>query len=274
VTTTRLCREVRISRQAYYRGHRHRQRKVIDESAVVELVKRERRLQPRLGVRKLLKLLAPDLAEMGIEIGRDRMFEVLRSQGLLVKRKSRRAPRTTDSRHRFRTHVNLLKEMNLSGAHQAWASDITYVRTREGWVYVSLISDVYTRKIVGYSAHDTLEASGSVSALEQALKQLPSDADVVHHSDRGIQYCCWEYVEKLEERGVRISMTEVDHCYENAQAERLNGILKQEYGLGETLSTRVQAATMLSQAVKLYNTRRPHVSLKYQTPAEVHGEAA
>lgn len=274
MSTTRLCREVGISRQAYYQGHRQRQRKVIDASAVVELVKRERRLQPRLGVRKLLKLLAPELAAMGMAIGRDRLFEVLRKHGLLVTRKARRVPRTTDARHRFRTHVNLLKEMELTGPHQAWASDLTYVRTREGWVYVSLISDVYTRKIVGYAAHDSLEASGSVRALEKALKQLPASCEVVHHSDRGVQYCCWEYVEKLEAHGVRISMTEVDHCYENAQAERLNGILKQEYGLGETLATMAQARVMLAEAVELYNTRRPHMSLQYRTPQEVHDEAA
>lgn len=273
MTVKRLCLEVGISRQAYYLARKARKRRAVDAELVLSLVRCERRVQPRLGTRKLKSLLAEPLREQGISLGRDRWFRLLREAKLLLERRRRRGPRTTDSRHNFRTYVNLLNDLELSGPHQAWVSDITYVRTEEGWLYVSLISDAWSRKIVGYAAHETLEALGSLSALEQALRQLAEGAEVIHHSDRGVQYCCWEYVKRLEFRGVRVSMTEANHCYENAQAERLNGILKQEYGLGETLKSRAQARELLRQAVELYNTRRPHVGLEYRIPSEVHAAA-
>lgn len=273
MTVKRLCLEVGLSRQAYYKARKKRQRLEVDTEAVLALVQRERSLQPRLGTRKLKALLWEPLREMGIAMGRDRLFELLRSEGLLIERHARRGPRTTDSRHHFRTYENLLRTMVLRGPHHAWVSDITYVRTEEGWLYVSLICDAWSRKIVGYAGHDTLEAMGSLGALSMALKQLPEGARVVHHSDRGVQYCCWEYVKRLESRGIRVSMTEDNHCYENAQAERLNGILKQEYGLGETLKSRSQARELLAQAVELYNTRRPHVSLGYCIPSAIHAAA-
>ena len=272
MTVTVLCRSLGLTRQAYYKGRRARRRRKIDEEAVVELVKRERAVQPRLGVRKLRVLLRGELEAMGVRIGRDRTFELLRSQGLLVSRR-RAGARTTDSRHGFRAYPNLYRELKLSGPHQAWVSDLTYVRTEEGFMYLSLISDAQSRKIVGYAAKETLEATGSVRALEMALRQLPGGARPMHHSDRGIQYCCGEYVRRLEARGITVSMTEENHCYENAQAERLNGILKQEYGLGDTFRTKAQMCAAVKQAVWLYNTRRPHVSLGYRTPEEVHGEA-
>jgi transposase InsO family protein len=254
-----------------YKGHRVRQRRAIDEAAVVELVKRERRIQPKLGGRKLLVVVGRALEDMGIRIGRDRFFELLRDQGLLIARTRRGGPRTTDARHRFRTYPNLIRGLELTGPHQAWVSDITYVRTEEGWVYVYLISDAYSRKIVGHVTGDTLEARWNVRALGMAVAQLPRGAHPIHHSDRGIQYCCDEYVEALESLWIRISMTEEDHCYENAMAERVNGILKQEYGLGETLKTRREAREALEEGVRLFNERRPHVSLGYETPSKTHG---
>lgn len=273
MTVTSLCAGVGITRSAYYKGRRERRRRAVDEAMVVELIKRERAVQPRLGARKLMVVLAEDLKEAGIEIGRDRFFAVMRKHDLLIKR-AKRGVRTTDSAHGFRTYPNRLKDLTVTGAHQALVSDITYVRTDEGFVYLSMLSDAWSRKIVGYCASDTLEAAGSIAALEMALAQVPEGATIVHHSDRGIQYCCREYVMALERRGVAISMTEIDHCYENAQAERLNGIVKQEYGLGGTFRTKEQARATIEQAVCLYNTRRPHVSLAYRTPEQVHGQAA
>jgi len=211
---------------------------------------------------------------MGIHIGRDVFFSLLRNHGLLIHRRKSRRPRTTDSRHHFRRYPNCFKDVSLTGAHQAWVCDLTYVRTDEGFLYVSLISDAWSRKIVGYEGAESLEASGCVKALRMALRQLPSGMHPIHHSDRGIQYCCWEYVDCLESRQILISMTEEDHCYENAQAERLNGILKQEYGLSETFRNRDQAREILREAVALYNTRRPHISLTYQMPSQVHQSAA
>lgn len=268
-----LCRAAGLTRQGYYKARKTRQRREIDEEAVMELVRRERALQPRLGVRKLAVVLRDDLREMDIHIGRDGLFNLLRRHGLLIKRR-RRGVRTTDARHGFRTYPNRYRKMSLTGPHQAWVSDLTYIRTDEGFLYLFLLSDAHSRKIVGYAGEETLEASGSVRALEMALRQLPSGAHPLHHSDRGIQYCCGEYVRRLEAREIVVSMTEENHCYENAQAERLNGILKQEYGLGETLRSKAQARAAIQQAVWLFNTRRPHTSLGYRTPAEAHLDTA
>lgn len=273
MTVSTLCEAAGMSPQNYYKGCRARRRREVDEEAVVEMVKRERALQPRLGARKLRVLLEEELEEAGIRMGRDRLFEVLRGQDLLIRRR-RRGTRTTDSGHGFRTYPNRYRELELGGAHEAWVSDLTYVRTDEGFVYVSVIGDAWSRKIVGYAAERTLEATGPVRALRMALAQLPPEARPMHHSDRGIQYCCRAYVEALEARGLPLSMTEKDHCYENAQAERLVGILKQEYGLGETFRTRAQVPAALKQAVTLYNTRRPHTSLGYKTPHQVHEEGS
>ena len=271
----RLCREVGLSRQAYYQDRRARQRQVIDEAAVVELVRRERRLQPKLGGRKLRVLLRPEwTAEMGIRLGRDRFFELLRRHELLLKRRRHRGPRTTDARHGFRKYPNRFRGQTWMAPHQAWVSDLTYVCTEEGWLYVWLISDAWSRKIVGYSAEDTLEAEGSLRALALALAQLPSGTRPLHHSDRGIQYCCHAYIQCLEKQGIGVSMTEENHCYENGQAERVNGILKQEYGLGETFRTKAMSRAALAEAVSLFNTRRPHMSLGYRIPGEVHETAA
>jgi transposase InsO family protein len=262
-----------MSRQNYYRQRRRRRRRQIEEELVVELVQAERQLQPELGTRKLLIRIGPSLQEAGIKIGRDRFFELLRQRNLLIKRK-KRGKKTTDSRHGFRVYRNHYKDLKASGAHQAWLADLTYIRTEEGFLYLSQISDASTRKIIGYEASDRLEAEGCLASLEQALGQLPEGKRPLHHSDRGIQYCSLAYTEKLKQRQLLISMTEENHCYENAQAERLNGILKQEYGLGGCFQTKAQARQAVDQAVWLYNELRPHLSLNYQTPSQVHQRAA
>ena len=226
-----------------------------------------------IGARKLLWMIAPELEEAGVLMGSDRFFALLGREGLLIERKARGA-RTTYSGHGLRVWPNLLKAMVPDGPNQAWAADITYVRTMEGFVYVALLTDVWSRKIVGWDAGMSLEAEGAMRALKMALQQLPKEKACVHHSDRGSQYCCGGYVELLHGRKVRISMTEANHCYENAMAERVNGILKQEYGLGETFRTRGEVPGVVRQAVLLYNARRPHTALALRTPQEVHGVAA
>ncbi len=261
-----------MSRQNYYKHRRQRQRHEVDEALVVALVHRERALQPRLGGRKLRHMLQADLAEAAVSIGRDRFFAVLRAHGLLVGRRPRSA-RTTDSRHSFRVYENLLAEAALTGPHQAWVSDITYLRTAEGFVYVSLVMDAYSRMIVGFDCSDTLEREGALRAARQAIRQLPAGAAPIHHSDRGSQYCCGDYVRCLEAAGIQVSMTQANHCYENARAERLNGILKQEYGLGGCLRDTASAQQAVSEAVALYNGRRPHTALGYSTPMRVHRAA-
>ncbi len=268
-----MCARVGMSRQNYYAARRLRQRRQIDEALILELVRRERQLQPRLGGRKLLHLLRGDLDEAGVSIGRDRFFELLAESDLLVVRKPA-APRTTNSRHSLPVFGNLLSGKVLSGPNEAWVSDLTYIRTDEGFLYAALITDAYSRKIVGAHIGDSLEAEGCLVALEQALRDLPAGKRPIHHSDRGCQYCCHEYVERLQARGLSISMTQVMHCYENAQAERVNGILKQEFELDRRFRTKAQARKAFEQAVWLYNHHRPHLSLDYRFPAEVHGQAA
>ncbi len=268
-----LCKYVDMSRQNYYAARQLRQRREIDEAMVVELVKRERRMQPRLGGRKLLHLLRTDLDEAGVSIGRDRFFEVLAEHNLLVVPKRGR-PRTTNSRHSLPVFHNLLAGNSFKAPNEAWVSDLTYIRTDEGFLYAALITDLVSRKIVGAHIGDSLEAEGCLAALDQALNALPDGTHPIHHSDRGCQYCCHAYVERLQGRGLPISMTEIMHCYENAMAERVNGILKQEYEMDCTFRTKAQAVKAFEQAVWLYNHRRPHLSLDYRFPADVHEEAA
>ena len=268
-----LCRRAGMSRQNYYACRRARQRREVDKAFLLERVRRERRLQPRIGCRKLLWLLGKELADHQVRVGRDCFFGIMRAAGMLVERKPVRA-RTTNSRHSLPVFHNLMTGAKLEGPNEAWVSDLTYIRTEEGFLYASVITDAYSRKIVGSNVGDNLEAEGCLSALEEALGTLPKDKQPIHHSDRGCQYCCHEYVERLQSRGLRISMTEVMHCYENALAERVNGILKQEYELDRTFRTKVQAKAAFRQAVWLYNNKRPHLSSGYKFPAEVHAQAA
>jgi len=262
-----------MSRQNYYTARRLRHRRQVDEALIVELVKRERCVQPRLGGRKLLHLLGPDLQEAGVSVGRDRFYELLAEYELLVPPLPA-SPRTTNSRHSLPVFQNLFAGMHLHAPHEAWVSDLTYIRTDEGFLFGALITDAYSRKVVGEHIGDSLEAEGCLQALEQALRALPAGKHPLHHSDRGCQYCCHEYVERLQARGLAISMTQVMHCYENALAERVNGILKQEYGLGQRFRTKAQAIKAFQQAVYLYNHRRPHLRLNYRCPADVHAEVA
>ena len=162
----------------------------------------------------------------------------------------------------------------LTQPNEAWVSDLTYLRTEEGFLYLALVTDKFSRKIVGYHCGETLAAIGCVKALEMALRDLPAWARPIHHSDQGSQYCCHEYVNTLVARGLPISMTERDHCAENALAERVNGILKGEYGLGQKIKTKAQARQLADQGIALYNNRRPHMALQYQTPAKVHNLVA
>lgn len=258
-----------MSRQNYYKRRRYRQRLRVDESLILSLVRRERAVQPRLGSRKLMHILRSEFESGGVSIGRDRFFNLLSRNKLLIKRRSK-YPRTTNSRHCFGIYENLYKDICLTGPSQAVVSDITYIRTDEGFMYLSLIMDAYSRAILGYDCSDSLEAEGALRSLSMAMKKLKAGSGVIHHSDRGIQYCCSAYVRKLKRGGFRISMTEVNHCYENGKAERLNGILKEEYGLGIRFLSKTDARRAVKEAVKLYNFRRPHQKLGYRYPMEVH----
>jgi transposase InsO family protein len=270
VSVSSVCEKVGMSRQNYYARRRERQRQAVDADLVVELVRQERGLQPRLGTRKMHFLFKDRLSEAGVKMGRDRMFEVLREREMLVERRISEYPTTTSSYHCLPVFENLIKDRDVSLPNQVWVGDLTYLRTEEGFMYLALLTDKMSRKIVGYHCGDTLEAVGCVRALEMALKEMPGGAKPIHHSDRGSQYCCHEYVNRLVDRGLKISMTENNHCAENALAERMNGIVKGEYGLGQKFKTKASVLVAVDQSVSLYNTRRPHSSLGNRFPHQVH----
>jgi len=268
-----LTLKLGMSRQNFYKVRSARLRAEVDAELVEQLVRGERALQPRLGGRKLFKIFAPVLENEGLKLGRDRFFDILREKGLLVPPLPK-SPGTTKFEPSLPVFHNLVPGLELTGANQAWAADITYVRTDEGFLYLSLITDMWSRKIVGFHVGESLETEGALMALAMALASLTGGEKPVHHSDRGCQYASHLYVGKLKEAGLKISMTEELHCYENALAERVNGILKQEYYLGSCFKNKDQVKKAVKQAVFLYNTRRPHKSLDYETPEKMHWAAA
>lgn len=256
-------------RSSYYKSLRAEIACVLEEEMVCQLVNGIRRYQPNIGGKKLYHLLKADLDKLSGSIGRDKFFDILRNRGLLVKRRKKYVY-TTDSFHRFRVYKNSLKDKKLTGPNQACVSDITYLRIRKGFVYLFLITDAYSRKITGWSLSDSLSIEGGLKALQMAIKQCPDATGLIHHSDRGIQYCSNDYVALLKQHKMNISMTEENHCYENAIAERVNGILKQDFLLDETFSNKSIAEQAVKEAIETYNTRRPHWSLHLCTPEQIH----
>lgn len=211
------------------------------------------------------------LKNKGITVGRDRLFGIMRKEGLLVKRK-RNYVRTTNSYHRFRVYKNLIKDLEITRSNEVYVADITYLKIREGYSYLSLITDKYSRKIVGYNLSNTLAVEGSLRALMMAARRLKGNRDIIHHSDRGLQYCSNMYTGVLKRKGIKISMTQDNHVYENSLAERVNGILKNELLLGSEYLSFDEAKSYVDEAVRIYNNERLHLSLNYKTPAEVHAD--
>jgi len=235
-------------------------------------VQEVRRYQPKTGGKKLYWLLKENINKLG-DIGRDRFFDILRKADLLVKRKKKYV-KTTDSYHRFHKHKNKLKGRLLTGPNQAIVSDITYLRTRQdGFVYLFLQTDAYSRKITGWDVSGSLGIEGAIKALKMSYRQCAGNKGIIHHSDRGIQYCCKKYVKLMKRYKMEISMTEENHCYENAIAERVNGILKQEFLLDEKFKNKAMALKAVKEAIKSYNNLRPHWSLGLCTPQQVHQAA-
>ena len=272
-TISDACGSFDLSRDAYYKyQQRIAQRKVV-ETQIVSLVGDERKHQPREGVRKLHKNLQSKFESNGIKVGRDKLFDILRSRDMLVKRK-KASCRTTNSYHHFHKYNNLVKDMKVSHPNQVWVSDITYIRTLNGFCYLALITDMYSRKIVGYDLSDTLELTGCLGAFKRAQKTARPAAGLVHHSDRGVQYCSNQYVDELKRHGVLLSMTEENHCYENALAERVNGILKDEFYLDQCFYSTEHARVAAKNAINIYNSKRLHLSLGYKTPDSVFKNVA
>ena len=267
----KLCGLFGFSRQAYYQLQRYDYKSQAQCQIVLEMVRNERQSLPGIGGRKLLKIISEPMKKENINIGRDAFFQLLRDNRLLM-RHQRFKVKTTDSRHRYRRYPNLIRELVPIRPHELWVSDITYIETKEGYLYLSLITDAYSRKIVGWNISNKLEAEGALSALRMALEQLPTENNtgLIHHSDRGTQYCCDKYITKLNAFGVAISMTENGDPLENAIAERVNGILKTEWLMRNIPNTKREAVGSLPRIIESYNTKRPHMSIGLLTPEAAH----
>lgn len=265
-----ICRLFGRSRQAWYDHNKRYDGALMEEGLILNWIDQIRTDLPRLGGVKLLQMLGPALTEHNIHIGRDAFFVLLRNNGLLVQPKKRYVT-TTLSHHHYRKWPDLIQRGKAIMAEQVWVSDITYLRTANGFVYLFLITDAYSRKIMGYHLSQTLKASGCLIAMEKAIRgRIYPQRPLLHHSDRGIQYCCEEYIELLQQRGIAISMTQSGSPYDNAIAERVNGILKQEFGLYRVFKGYAQASAKVCEAIAIYNNRRPHYSCDLKTPQQAH----
>ena len=229
-----------------------------------------RKERPKTGTAKLYDEIKPMFLEKGIKMGRNALNALLRWEGLLVK-KTKRFHITTDSKHGFFKSPNRLKDLRIYHAEQVFASDITYIRTDVGHTYLALVTDLYSKKIMGYAYANHMKAELVIDALKMAKKNcIHQSANIIHHSDRGIQYCCPDFSQYAEENGFLLSTTQQYDPYENAVAERVNGILKYEFGLKESLVNEDVARKMIAQSVRIYNEKRLHWSLQFKTPEAVH----
>ena len=270
---TKVCDCFNLKRDAYYKYNRRDEQRKSIEQQIIHIVKKRRKSLPREGVRKLMVSLNDDFEKQQLKVGRDTLFNILREHKMLTLRKKYSA-RTTNSYHRFYKYNNIIKDMEVTRPNQVWVSDITYIRTVKGFCYLALITDMHSRKIVGYDLSDSLELKGCVRALNKAIYQAKNINGLIHHSDRGIQYCSNVYTQILKRKKIDISMTEENHCYENAMAERVNGILKDEFYLDQIFINVAHAKRAAKSAVKLYNEIRLHLSLDYKTPNMVYNNAA
>lgn len=265
MSVTQACLFLGITRQAHYKRCLTHVARHKFEQRIVDFVMIERMVQPRIGSRKLQHLMALQQ----LFIGRDHLFSLLASRHLLVSPK-RAYHKTTHSHHRFHCHPNLIKAGFIpKQPEQLWVADITYLPTVSGNTYLSLVTDAYSRKIVGYHLDNNMRVDSVKQAFSKALVQRQTSSPLIHHSDRGIQYCSHEYQQLHQQYHTQCSMTDGYDCYQNALAERVNGILKSEYLLVKPKDL-TEARKMVEESIMIYNQRRPHTALKYKTPDEVH----
>ena len=268
-----MCKVLGYSRDAYYKRTKRRRRQWIRRGVLLKLVENERGEQPRVGTRKLLRHIQPGLRRAGFSVGRDKLFEILREERLLVRPK-RRFSKTTYSRHRYTVSANLVKDFEIIRPNQVWVSDITYLSVGKGFAYLFLVTDARSRRIVGHHFSRDLSHYSALLALDVAVSAVENANGIIHHSDWGCQYCCHEYMNYLERHGMLSSMTDEAHCYQNAIAERVNGILKDEFDLDAHFIDFEQARSAVEKAIKVYNAKRLHFSLKLRTPQEVYAKTA
>jgi len=262
-----FCELFGFSKQAYYK---HQSYKKTSDSKTLKLresVLALRAQMPRIGARKLYYLLN---LEGNIHVGRDKLFSVLKEEGLLVSKK-RKYTVTTNSKHWLRKYPNLIRNICLERPEQLWVADITYIDTLDGNAYLHLVTDAYSKQIMGYELCNNMEATSTLKALQMALaKRKYKESKLIHHSDRGLQYCSKLYTDCLKGNGITISMTENGDPYENAIAERINGILKDEFGLSDKFEDIIQAKQLTKESIKIYNQLRPHLSCSMLTPNQMH----
>jgi len=270
-TLVSTCGLFGVNRQVYYRRKRAIQKRQDTASKVVEMVMEVRQQMPRIGTRKLYYLLQDQLMDLGV--GRDRLFAILKANHMLIRPK-RSFRKTTDSYHRFRKHKNLIESTTPARPEQIWASDITYLGNRGNHRYLALITDTYSKKIVGYDLSESLGTAGAIRALKMGLRQRSyKEKKLIHHSDRGFQYCCDDYQKVLARKKVKCSMTESYDPYANAVAERVNGILKQEFLLEDYNVKLPIMKELVRNSIEIYNKKRPHYSCDMKTPEQMHKQA-
>lgn len=268
MSLSRSCRLFGMSRQTIYQKEHYYRLKHIELKEVKNLILRIRMDMPRIGTRKLYYLIKPDLVKKNIKIGRDGIFDLLRSEHLLVKRK-KNYTKTTDSKHWLKKHPNLYLNLEINEPEQAFVSDITYVKSKERTHYLSLVTDAYSRKIMGYHLSDDMRAENVVKALRMAIKNRRTTKPSIHHSDRGMQYCSEIYLKELRKNGIQPSMTDGYDCYQNALAERVNGILKNEFFIAKCKNM-AELNQLVKESIRVYNQKRPHLNLEMKTPNFVH----
>lgn len=264
-----LCKLFGKSRQAWYKQKKTGIKQQIQNTIILEMVRNIRKPKPRCGVKKLYQEMKPDLKQSQIKVGRDQLFTILRENQLLIKKRRNRV-KTTNSYHWLHTYSNLITEVKATRPNQIWVSDITYIKTQGGFLYLYLITDAYSRKIVGWNIASDLKAQNAVYALNQAIVSETITDKLIHHSDRGIQYCCKEYIEILKRNRIEISMTQNGDPRENAIAERVNGILKDEWINDLKLKSLSDAKRYIGQIIEIYNTDRLHSSINMLTPSQAH----
>jgi putative transposase len=264
-----ICEQFGITRQAHYQMLRREIQRRKEAALILEMVRQVRRKHPKMGGRKLLYKIGPMMAAEGLQIGRDRLFDLLREQDLLVKPK--RSRRRTTLPGPWRT-ANLLPGLVISRPNQVWVCDITYLELeRDGFAYLFLLMDLYSRYILGWHVSPSLAADGALASLQMALPCLPSEGErLIHHSDHGVQYTCHNYLNTLLDHDIRPSMGAVGNCYDNIFAERVIGTLKNEYLLGDRFVDLPQVQTAAREAIHLYNTDRPHLALQMAVPERVY----
>jgi transposase InsO family protein len=271
ISITAVCRQLGYSKQAYYKTKSNQQKKLCYRNIAKQKVVEVRKQLSRIGTRKLYYLLEKEFKQEQIPVGRDKLFSILRDEQLLIIKK-KRYTKTTNSKHWLHKYPNLVKGLSVMRPEQVWVADITYIGIENGFAYLHLITDAYSKQIMGYCVSKDLAATATIKALQMALLKRKYKGSLIHHSDRGLQYCSAGYVKLLEQNKVAISMTQDGNPYDNAIAERVNGVLKDEFGLYDTFKDLQQAQKQIEQSISVYNGKRPHLSCQMLTPEQMHSQ--